>query len=118
VRRLALGGVGLWLAGCQTFVEINTQGNAPVFNWRTDAPVTGLTVVADEDCEMPGGGNAYGDRIMWRLEGKLTPPVVYGKVPPGVMETAHARPFPASCKWWTVTLTDGAMQGESTKFRW
>lgn len=117
-RGTVLAAAALSLAGCQTFVDINTQGNDPVFNWRTDAPVTGLIVVADEDCEMPGGGKGMGDRIMWRVEGKLNPPIVYGKVPAGARETAHARPFTKDCKWWTVTLTDQAMQGESTKFRW
>ncbi len=108
----------LFLAGCQTFVDVATLGVSPVFNWRTDAPVTGLLVVADEDCKIPGGATQLGDRIWWRIEGKLTPPVTYGKVPKGAVETAHARPFPKDCKWWTVTLTDQAMQGESTKFRW
>lgn len=110
--------LALALTGCQTFVNVTTAGDAPVFDWRTDAPVTGLLVLADEDCDLPGGAKAYGDRIWWRIEGKLVPPVTYGKLPKGAVQTVPARPFLNGCHWWSVTLTDQTMQGETTKFRW
>lgn len=110
--------VFLGLAGCAHFVEVTTEGSAPVFNWRTDAPVTGLMILADEDCALPGNAKGLGDRIWWQVQGKLTPPVKFGVVPPGATELAHARPFLAGCHWWSVTLTDQSMQGELTKFRW
>jgi hypothetical protein len=110
-----------WLAclalasGCQTFVEVTTPGSAPVFTWRSGAPVTGLLVTADPDCDAVHG-KMRADSVWWQVTGPLTPPVTYGVVPRGATELAPPRPL-ADCGKYTVTVTDASLQGESTGFR-
>jgi len=109
---------------CQTFVDVDTGADAPIFTWRTNAPVTGLMVLADEDCDdVTKQGNHGGksgnlaDRIWWQVSGNLHPPVKYGVTPKGATELAAARPLSHACSPYTVTLTDPSFQGVSSTFR-
>jgi hypothetical protein len=113
--RAAVMAGALALAGCQTFVNVDLKGPQPVFSWRADAPVTGLMVLADADCDAVHG-QTLADRVWWRVEGPIAPPVVYGVVPKGAAEVAPARPFPRNCGAFIVTVTDANLQGESASF--
>jgi len=104
------------LGACTHFVDVDTHGQVPLFSWRAAAPVTSLTVLADEDCPQLGGKTAE-DRIWWQISGDIKPPVTYGILPRGAAELARARPLAEGCGPWTVILSDPSMQGVRDTFR-